>query len=124
MPETDFAAELVDGVVNLSVHGDTRESPLTWLYRAMRDAAGTAGPLRTAVHTEHAASYAQPFNVRLAASIPNLPPDQYALLALFMMYGARCEDVAKWEGASQEEVADRIALIACELSAEVFGTAK
>lgn len=124
MPETDFAAELVDDVVNSSMHGDRRESPLTWLYRAMLDAAETVGTLRAAIHTEHAASYAQSFKMRLVASISRLPPDQYASLALFMMYGARCEDVAKWEGTSQEKVADRIAHIARELSAELFGPAK
>lgn len=124
MPEADFDAELLDSVVNLSMDGDRRESPLTWLCRAMLDAAGTTAPLRAAIYIEHAASYTQSFKTRLAASVSSLPRDQYASLALFMMHGARCEDVAEWEGTSQEEVADRIAHIARELSTELFGAGK
>lgn len=123
MPKSDFAAELVDCVVTASLHGGRCEAPLTWLYRAMRDAAAKAGPPPAGVHPAHSATHAQPLNVRLAASITSLPPDQYTLLAIFM-YGARCEDVAKWEGTSQEDVADRISQIARELAVQVFGTSK
>lgn len=123
MPESDFAAELVDCVVTASLHGDRCEAPLTWLYRAMRDAAPKTGSPPAGVHPAHSATHVQPLNVRLAASITSLPPDQHTLLAIFM-YGARCEDVAKWEGTSQEDVADRISQIARELAVQVFGTAK
>lgn len=122
MPESDFAAELVDCVVTASLHGSRCEAPLTWLYRAMRDEA-KAGPPPAGVHPAPSDTHAQPLNVRLAASITSLPPDQYVLLAVFM-HGARCEDVAQWEGTSQEDVADRISQLARELAVQVFGTAK
>lgn len=116
MKEEDFLGTLVQSVVSSGP-----EDPLKWLYRAMRDAAGKAGPYLEGMSAESLTLHAQPINVRLVTAINQLSRGRYALLAAFM-WGARCEDVAKWQGSSQEDVANQIALLVREVASRVFGS--
>jgi hypothetical protein len=120
MADEEFAAMLQLAVVAGSASQDVHD-PLDWLYRAMRQAAGNAGPLRTGAYRDHLTAHAQPFHVRLVSAIDQLSPERYGLLALFM-WGARCEEVAEWQATSQEDVAIRVDQTARDLAAHVFGT--
>lgn len=120
MTDNQFAQKLTVTLLGSNPSREVRD-PLDWLYCAMRDAAAKAGPLHEGAHEKHLTTHAQPLNVRFVRAISQLSPERYALLALFMS-GARCEDVAQWQATSQEEVAERIALLARELAARVFGT--
>lgn len=120
MTDPQFAATLQLAVVAGSPSEEVQD-PLDWLYRAMRSAGGKAGPFHEGVYDDHITTYAQPLHVRLVSAIRKLSAERYALLALFM-WGARCEEVAAWRAASQEDVATRIDQIARELAASVFGT--
>jgi hypothetical protein len=120
MTDEEFAAMLQVAVVAGSASQDVHD-PLDWLYRAMREAAGKAGPLRTGAYRDHITAHAQPFHVRLVSAIRQLQPERYGLLALFM-WGARCEEVAEWRATSQEDVAKHVDQIARDLAALVFRT--
>ena len=120
MTDEEFATRLQLAVIAGSASKDI-DDPLDWLYRAMREAAGKAGPLRTGAYRDHTTVHAQPFHARLVAAIRQLPPEQYGLLALFM-WGARCEELAERQATSQDAVAKRIDQIARDLASTVFRT--
>jgi len=120
MTDEEFARKLQLAVIAGSASKDI-DDPLDWLYRAMREADGNAGPLRIGAYRNQTTVHAQPFHVRLVAAIRQLPPEQYRLLAAFM-WGARCEELAKWQTTSQDAVAKRIDQIARALASSVFRT--
>lgn len=120
MTDKQFANKLAVTVLGSNPSRNVRD-PLDWLYCAMREAAAKASPHREGLYEEHLTTHAQPINLRLVDAIAQLSSERYALLALFMS-GARCEEVARWQESSQEDVANRIDMIARELAARVLGS--
>lgn len=120
MTDKQFAHKLAITVFGSDPTRQVRD-PLHWLYCAMRDAAAKAGPKRQGLYEEHLTTHAQPMNLRLVRAIGELSSERYELLALFI-WGARCEEVARWQDSPQEDVANRVDMIARELASRVFGS--